>query len=323
LFFIRIGIKKYTIGEVVEIFAKEKYEVLSDIYINSKQKMRLKCSKGHIIEMTLSAFLKGSRCGICFDNRKYNVEKIKNVFKKDGYILLSTEYINNKQKLRYKCTEGHIGEITLTNFLKGKRCSECFSFKKYTLEKIKEIFRKEKYKLLSKEYDGAHFKLKYQCPNGHMGEIPLHEFMKGHGCSSCYFKGEAKLYELLNKNFPNFKIKKHKFIYKWTYKRKIKKRYCDFFIDENNIKIMIEHDGLQHIKPISFGCKDNKIVKENFKIDQLKHKKDKRFCDKNDIILYRIQVYHNKDDEKIYKKAIKELKEIVKNNVILIKKVAK
>ena len=40
---------------------------------------------------------------------------IKEQFEKEGYTLLTTEYINNKQKLDYICPKGHKNTIRWNN----------------------------------------------------------------------------------------------------------------------------------------------------------------------------------------------------------------
>ena len=57
--------------------------------------------------------------------KKKTLDEIKQVFEKEGYALLSTEYINNKTKLDYICPKGHKHSMSWDNFNRGKRCPEC------------------------------------------------------------------------------------------------------------------------------------------------------------------------------------------------------
>lgn len=60
--------------------------------------------------------------------RKINYDLVKSEFDERGYILLTTEYINNIQKLEYICPH-HIDKgiqtITFANFTKGRGCPYC------------------------------------------------------------------------------------------------------------------------------------------------------------------------------------------------------
>lgn len=70
-------------------------------------------------------------------HRKIDLELVKKEFEERGYILVSTEYINNSQKLQYLCPlhlDKGIQEITFANFTKGKGCPYCAKRKRRTQE---------------------------------------------------------------------------------------------------------------------------------------------------------------------------------------------
>jgi hypothetical protein len=113
-------------------------ELLSDVYIDCKQKLKFRCKCGNIFYTTLSHFKNDfqRRCKECgtiirtkarrllFDNVKENVEAI------DGYKLISDEYKNNSTKLNIKCPNNHIFYMEYANFRNGQRCPECFEKKR-------------------------------------------------------------------------------------------------------------------------------------------------------------------------------------------------
>jgi len=57
--------------------------------------------------------------------------------------------------------------------------------KKLTYEFVKGQFKKEGYELLSKEYRGAHDKLRYRCPEGHEHSITWGNWKHGYRCPYC------------------------------------------------------------------------------------------------------------------------------------------
>lgn len=69
-----------TLNDVKKMLNTYNYEVLSNEYINSKSKIKIKCDKGHIYETTWGCINQGCKCPECFklygnrgkDNPKYN-----------------------------------------------------------------------------------------------------------------------------------------------------------------------------------------------------------------------------------------------------------
>jgi len=98
---------------------------------------------------------------------KLTIEQIKEIFEKDGYILVSKEYKNCSTKLEYKCPKGHEYSITWNGWRQGNRCVICAGLLKLTIKQVRESFENEGYTLLTKEYSGNRSELDYICPNGH------------------------------------------------------------------------------------------------------------------------------------------------------------
>jgi len=98
---------------------------LSKEYKNSKFKLRYRCSEGHEHSITWHDWKSGYRCPYCYGNFKLTLEQIKEDFEKEGYTLLSKEYVNNYTKLNYGCSCGHKHNVTWNNWKKGSRCPTC------------------------------------------------------------------------------------------------------------------------------------------------------------------------------------------------------
>lgn len=60
------------------------------------------------------------------------------------------------------------------------------STKKLNFKFVQEQFNKRDYILLSTEYKNSISKLKYQCPNQHVGYITYGDFRQGRGCPKCW-----------------------------------------------------------------------------------------------------------------------------------------
>jgi hypothetical protein len=100
-------------------------ECLSRVYINSNEKLKWKCNKGHIWEAPLSSIRQGQWCPYCAGNKKLTLKEFQIIAKERGGYCLSNKYINAKTKLGWKCKEGHTWEAIPDNVKRGSWCPYC------------------------------------------------------------------------------------------------------------------------------------------------------------------------------------------------------
>jgi len=122
---------KPSIDTIKERFEKESYILLTEKYINSKQKLEYSCPKGHRYFTSWNKWRNGYRCPYCAGLVKLTIEFVRESFKKYGYELLTKKYVNSYQKLDYICSEGHKHFITWNNWQHGYRCPTCATIKKF------------------------------------------------------------------------------------------------------------------------------------------------------------------------------------------------
>ena len=205
------GTKRYDIDFVRQEFEKEGYKLLTKGYKNNKQKIEYICSNGHRNETTFHAWLLGTRCPDCYnlvrgESQKFDIEYIRDAFKKEGYQLLTKKYIGCKQKLNYICPNGHRNSMIWGSFQQGHRCPDCYNntrkgFTKMVTESIREEFNKEGYTLLTKEYRNTKQKLRYICPNGHERTITYDSWRAGSRCKLCVNKNVRHTIEYVRAGF--------------------------------------------------------------------------------------------------------------------------
>ncbi len=124
--------------------------------------------------------------------KKLSIEFVKFKFEQEGYIFLTTEYKSSIQKLDYACPNGHKHNISWNSWQQGRRCYYCGIIKcadkrKENIEFIRSEFKKENYKLLTKEYISCEQKLKYICPKGHKHNISWTAWKnQDQRCPYCY-----------------------------------------------------------------------------------------------------------------------------------------
>jgi hypothetical protein len=106
-------------------FKQYDYTLLSKDYINARQKLDYKCSKGHPNSITWYNWKSGYRCPTCAGNTKLTIEYVKKSFEKDGYSLISTKYSGAHSKLNYICPIGHKHNTNWDCWNRGHRCKTC------------------------------------------------------------------------------------------------------------------------------------------------------------------------------------------------------
>jgi hypothetical protein len=117
--------------------------------------------------------------------KKLTIEYIRDEFNREGYTLLSEEYVNSKTKMDYICSKGHRHNTSWVNWKHGSRCPSCYGKVKLTLEQVRESFENDNYTLLSNEYINSKQKLHYICPEGHRHDITWGNWQHGSRCLYC------------------------------------------------------------------------------------------------------------------------------------------
>jgi len=205
---------KLNIEFVKKQFEKEDYILLTNEYINNKQKLNYICSVGHEHSISWNNWQKNARCPYCAGQGKPTIESIRSEFEKEKYILLSKKYVNSEIKLKYICSNGHRNSISWNSWRHGSRCAYCVGNIKLNIDFIKKEFEKEKYILLTKKYINNNQKLNYICPMGHTHKISWIKWRSGCRCPYCSGlnkltiefvkkKFEKDNYKLLTKTYKN------------------------------------------------------------------------------------------------------------------------
>lgn len=185
--------KKPTIDFIRIEVEKKGYKLVTDVYINSKQKLELLCSRGHTWFVSWNHWdSAGVRCPYCYaEDTKPSIEFIKSEFEKEGFNLLSDVYINNSTKLKYRCPNGYEHQITWGHWNTSKarcpchKCNTNGNNLKYTLEYSIQKFKEIGYTLLATKYVNCKTNMKCICNKGHIMYMSLYSIMHGHRCKIC------------------------------------------------------------------------------------------------------------------------------------------
>ena len=290
--------KRFSIEEVREILGSEGYILLTNEYIDSRQSLKVKCSHGHLFEIKIVNFQRGSRCEECKKNEK--LEEIRKTFKEKGYRLITDKYLDSKSRYEVICPNGHNWKVTIANFNHGRRCVQCKYEKagetqRLSYDYVNEQISKEGYTLLSKEYNNAHELLEIECCEGHKFTMQWANWQQGYRCPFCNEKrsyGENVIEKYLVDN--NIEYIREKQFSDCKDKQVLP---FDFYIPHLNL--CIEYDGEQHFREVKwFGGEQG--FKKRIKHDKMKTE----YCKENNINLLRIPYTEFKNIEEILRKAI-------------------
>lgn len=167
----------FAVDSFIAMLEKEGYKIISELgrYKNSKSILVCECPKGHTYKTSRNKWINGYRCKECaYKNLakkyKYSYNYIKDKFKAEGYTLLSKNYTNAFEKLKYKCPNNHISYIKYNDWQQGYRCRFCYLDKNrgpnhpnwrggVSFEPYCEVWKDKEYKESIKERD------KFICQN--------------------------------------------------------------------------------------------------------------------------------------------------------------
>lgn len=290
----------------------------NSVYINDGtliELIHLKC--GNKFMMRPGKFIgtpkcKGNRCPICNKSYKKDISEIKKLAKEFNCDLLSTEYINNKENLQFKCLEcKKVFNMSYNKFSSKNRlikCPDCL--KKYNNSKnkkdneefIKEVFNEvgNEYTILS-NYNTCRDKvlIRHNCKkcNNNIFEVKPTNFLSNHTrCPICsqgnISKKEKELLNYIKSIYSKEVIENSRNI--------IDGYELDIFIPEFNLAI--EFDGLYYHseKFLESNYHLNKTLKCKESNIKLIHIFEDEWDFKKDIIKDKIKYLLHKCNNKIY-----------------------
>lgn len=302
----RMGLEEF-IKKSIKIHGN-KYDYSRVKYKNNRTKVCIICKKhGEFWQNPEAHYRLEYGCPVCdgtilFITEEF-VEKAKEIHN-DMYSYEKTKYKNHSTKVIITCKDHGNFSQTPSHHLGGTKCPKCANNQQMTQKDFLEKARKihgDKYDYSKIQYKHIKHKGIIICLRHGEFEQKLDNHLCGKGCPHCLYKSEGKVKELLLKYFKDWNIILNKKLWD-IYKNYDHKRYCDFWLEKDGVKLMVEYDGEQHFSPVSFGCKDKIKVVKNFKHTQLKDKLDSKFCKENNVLLHRIRYDEDKEE------SIKELR---------------
>jgi len=235
-------------------------------------------------------------------SKEYKEQKLKEAQEfaksKEGECL-STEYINNQTKLKFRCKKKHEWEAVFKTRTWCQRCSNTA----FSIELAQELATNKMGKCLSTEYNDYNEKLIWECYNKHTWNAQLRCIVDGTWCPKCKISiGEEIsrcVFEILfNIEFP-----------------KVRPDWLNGLeIDGYNeaLKLGFEYDGIQHHEFV----KRFHVTEDNFKKQQERDVLKDKLCKENKVNVIRIsyKIEYNQIKNHICKECEK-LKIKIPNNI--------
>lgn len=187
-------VKKFTYEYVKDDVEGRGYELLSNEYINGREKLIINCPEHGVFVTSYRSFRSTRygcrRCGVksMIENRApVEYSDVKEKIESRGYRLLSSEYRSAKDKLKIECKKHGVFEMRWNNFRNGQGCPMCGRDKYRTsISDIRDIAKEEGYELISVEYSNNREKLDFLCPTHGEFKISWDNFYTGgHRCAKC------------------------------------------------------------------------------------------------------------------------------------------
>ena len=313
-----------------------------DYFMNSNQVFTFDCDVCfHIYDMDLRNVCAGNECGYCYGNNLCSNEhckicKEKSFANHPNAAYWSKKNINTARQVHkqsnktalFDCIKcKHHYETTISYIVYNSNCPYCahcclcddencdFCYNNSFASIEKSKYWSDKNELKPRNYfKSSHIKFLFNCPDcNNIYKAQLQSVTAGHWCNCTINKTETKLLIFLQ-SIPNITIE-HPKQFDWCKN----KNYLPFDFCINNLKLIIELDGMQHFKQV-----------QNWSSPEEQEKNDRykmKMANENGYSIIRIcqeTVWNDNDDwkEKL-KLAIKKYKDVINVFIGNIYKTAK
>lgn len=158
---------------------------LSEGYMGSNSKLIWECSYGHVWSAKPGHIKNGVWCPHCAGKAKLTLNEMQEIARSRGGECLSKEYVNQKTKLRWRCSQGHEWEALPLNVKRGKWCLACSGSQKSTIEEMQQIAESRGGACVSSIYINDRTKLRWRCSESHEWEAVPNSIKRGTWCPVC------------------------------------------------------------------------------------------------------------------------------------------
>jgi thiol-disulfide isomerase/thioredoxin len=161
--------------------------LISTAYVSAIDPVIVKCKCNYEWTTDFHHLQNGKWCNECNGTRKHTIEKVREFIEKKGGKCLSSEYINQNEKLEIQCDKkGHIWKTSFHSLYNSESwCPFCAKNARPSIESIRAAAAEKGGKCLSLEYINHTTKLNFECAKGHRWWTIPGVILRGHWCGEC------------------------------------------------------------------------------------------------------------------------------------------
>ena len=186
------------IKQLTEIAEKRGGKLISKEYKGTEIVLEWKCKNGHIFQARPHGIKSGYWCGICSAknrglNRRSTIEEMQAIAKSREGECLSNEYKDSKEKLLWRCKEGHKWYATPGDVKNSNSWCRTCSKKRNTIEEMQTIAKSRGGECLSSDYVNNQTKLRWKCKYGHEWSAKPNTVKNNNSwCRICFYKNRSE-----------------------------------------------------------------------------------------------------------------------------------
>lgn len=157
-----------------EVVALRGGELVSVDCRQSRDRIRVRCSKGHEWLTLQSNLMSGAWCRECAAEARtgrplpnLSITDMRETAAKRSGECMSEQYVNSYSKLRWRCHAGHEWDATPNRIRAGSWCPLCARSMRGTLNAMRSLARERGGECLSERYQNHKERLHFRCSRGH------------------------------------------------------------------------------------------------------------------------------------------------------------
>lgn len=139
---------------------------LAGEYLGARVRLEFECAAGHRFEGVPEHVLKGTWCATCRRHSPDRLREIQEIAAKRGGVCLSTEYRPARERMRFRCAQGHEWEASSGHISEGSWCPKCRN-RTTTLADLNALVAEHGGRCVSRQYFDSTHALTWECKLGH------------------------------------------------------------------------------------------------------------------------------------------------------------
>jgi hypothetical protein len=175
-----------------EVAARRGGRCVTRVFQGWSTALAWECEKQHQWKAAPTSILhQGSWCPACAGQVGPSIDVLRTKAEARGWTLVSTAYVNAKEKLRFRCSAGHETMLSSDNFQRGKGCGVCKRLsagatQRHSLAEVQAAAELRGGQCLSTAYQNSQQKLRWRCARGHEWEAIWSSVRRGSWCGLCH-----------------------------------------------------------------------------------------------------------------------------------------